>query len=489
MYQLAKLDLSDQSTSVGSYTQLKQQLNRTSEDSNDQRGLLKLSSALLNNIDKTIVYSDNSNTGQLKSKTMKDRTLVLNSDARFMRLPYMYIIPPFLEWLDVSKSRLICDLFIFDNTNNSIKTLKSSAFKPVYWCTNKQMQGRLWQWLKNLKMLEDLYLNGNQIAKIPVGAFDRTNKLKNLYLMHNSLVTLTFQIKPLVNLKEVHLSYNVIQYASIQFTTGIQSDNLTIYLDGNDLVCDCARSSFIHWLDISNVVNDITELMCKYENGSQISLRHSADIYQKLKYECIFVAVTISCVVIFLFLLFGGVAVGILSHKRWKVKYLSVFARHTVNPYHPIEECHIELEYDIYISYERDHDITENETLHTLVTQKLYPWFQRRGFKVLIRDELDIGRKLYEVISKALRKSRKVIIFLSNDYCLDFWNVFEFNVAATEGIYTKRQVIIPVAVEILNTDVFYEEIATFLKSVSYPRYTSTTDFIDLAEYLSEKVRS
>ena len=35
-------------------------------------------------------------------------------------------------------------------------------------------------------------------------------------------------------------------------------------------------------------------------------------------------------------------------------------------------------------------------------------------------------------------------MLLSNDYCVDFWNVFEFNVADMEGIYTKRQVIIPV---------------------------------------------
>ena len=35
-------------------------------------------------------------------------------------------------------------------------------------------------------------------------------------------------------------------------------------------------------------------------------------------------------------------------------------------------------------------------------------------------------------------------MLLSNDYCVDFWNVFEFNVEAMEGIHTKRQVIIPV---------------------------------------------
>ena len=34
-------------------------------------------------------------------------------------------------------------------------------------------------------------------------------------------------------------------------------------------------------------------------------------------------------------------------------------------------------------------------------------------------------------------------MLLLNDYCMDFWNVFEFNVADMKGIYTKRQVIIP----------------------------------------------
>ena len=44
---------------------------------------------------------------------------------------------------------------------------------------------------------------------------------------------------------------------------------------------------------------------------------------------------------------------------------------------------------------------------------------------------------------------------------MDFWNVFEFNVADMEGIYTKRQVIIPLTlvkmerVQILIRDELY----------------------------------
>ena len=30
-------------------------------------------------------------------------------------------------------------------------------------------------------------------------------------------------------------------------------------------------------------------------------------------------------------------------------------------------------------------------------------------------------------------------MLLSNDYCMDFWNVFVFNVADMEGIYNKKK--------------------------------------------------
>ena len=71
--------------------------------------------------------------------------------------------------------------------------------------------------------------------------------------------------------------------------------------------------------------------------------------------------------------------------------------------------------------------------------KQLYPWFKWKGFKVLIRDELYACRKLYSELSEAFFKTRNIIVLLS---IITVW--FEFNVAAMEGIYTKRQVIIPV---------------------------------------------
>ena len=482
MYNLEKLDLSDQTQIPDdSNTHLKKGKTRTTGDTTDSYKLNTVSLAPFYNITKT--YTDFKQNGQnidsqARNMTFKDQNVNVTTLSR--------PIPAFLKWIDVSKSGLICDLCKLDNTNNSVKIFNISGFRPNKHCS--KWLDRLWPWLHNLIKLEYLDLRGDHITTIPAEAFTHTTHLKHLDLAENHLATLTFETKSLGNLKILNLSDNIIQYAYSQFTEDIKSNDLKIYLDHNDfLLCDCDRLSFVHWLSTSNVVYNITGLMCKYANESQVSLRQRAAIYHQLKYECPSIVVIVSCVLVFISVLLGGCGIAILCHKRWKENYLSVFVRSIINPYHPLEECHIELEYDIYISYERDHDITANETLHDLVTKKLYPWFKQRGFKVLSRDELYAGRKLYSEISQALRKSRNVIVLLSNDYCVDFWNVFEFNTAAMEGIYTKRRIIIPVSFEILKPEVFHEEITTFLKSVPLPRYTPNTSFTVLANYLLEKI--
>ena len=526
MYNLEKLDLSDQTPhSTYSNAHLKKDIKRTTRDSTGQYQLYTAASVPLYNTTTTIYKHLNKTAQTVKFKdrkmTFKDqgRNMTFNDQARNMTFKHQIEnmtfndqgrnmtfksqglsseprftlqswppIPAFLEWLDVSKSGLICSLFKYDYTNNSIRSLNISRFRPnTYYCS-KWLKG-FWPWLDKLTHLETLDLSGNQITEIPAEAFTHTIHLKHLNLAENHLFTLTFEIKSLVNLKEIYLSNNLIRYASNQFTTGLKSNDLTVYIDGNNLFCDCLRLNFVYWLCTSNVIFNITGLMCKYENETQVSLRPRAALYQLLKNDCIYVTVTVSCVIAFIVLLIGGVVVAILLHKRWREQYLSVFGRRSVNPYHPLEECQIELEYDIYISYERDHDISAHKSMHDFVTKELYPWLKRKGFKVLIRDELHAGRKLYSEISEALRKTRNVVVLLSNDYCADFWDVFEFNVAAMEGIYTKRQVIIPITFEILKPALFHEEINAFLKSGPLPRYTPNTKFSVLADFLLEQLAS
>ena len=142
------------------------------------------------------------------------------------------------------------------------------------------------------------------------------------------------------------------------------------------MVCDCEILYFVAWLRYNSEIHKKTSL--RVSLLSQIQLIVSAKLLNyitKLKVECIAKDVLIGCIVGFLFL---NIVLGLLSqlwYKRWKIRYVLAISRKNVTPYHPIEDCEIELEYDVYISYERDFALTNDQTLHEFVAQELYPDF------------------------------------------------------------------------------------------------------------------
>ena len=91
------------------------------------------------------------------------------------------------------------------------------------------------------------------------------------------------------------------------------------------------------------IVYNLTELVCKIENGPQVNLGHSEKLYQQLEPGCIFITASVI----------------VLLSNTTNVRKMAI-GRRTINPYHPLEGCQIELEYEIYISYERNHDTTAN---------------------------------------------------------------------------------------------------------------------------------
>ena len=127
-------------------------------------------------------------------------------------------------------------------------------------------------------------------------------------------------------------------------------------------------------------------------------------------------------------------------------------------------------------------------TLRDLVIYTILPGLEQRGVKCMIREELDAGRNLYEVISHAVRRSKKVVAFLTNAYCQDMWIVFEFNQAVMEGIYTNRQVAIPVLFESLRSENVKEEISEFLKMEPVHKYSPELSYSAFIDFLYERIR-
>ena len=398
-------------------------------------------------------------------------------------------LPYRLEYLDLSKSRLLCNMVpAFCHSNNSLKILNASEQRDRSCFKTRSF----WSVLKNLAQLKELNLNGNFISEIPQGAFSGLYKLRVLTLFNNKLLELSFHVKYLKSLVALDVSANSIQYASISFTSQIEDvsekTNLTLYLGRNPLVCNCKQLSFVAWLLVTQSILNKTKLNCTFENGTQVSLGQMANVHHILKYKCIMHDVTLGCSVTFwgLNLILGGLAY--ILHNRQKLRYLASFGRRTLNPYHPIEDHEIEMEYDVYISYEGDFYVTRDITLRDFVIYTILPGLERRGVKVIIREELDPGRNLYEVITQTVRRSKKVLAFLTNGYCSDMWNIFEFNQAVMEGIYTNRQVAIPVLFESLRHENVKEEICEFLKMEPVHKYSPELSDRAFIDFLYERIR-
>ena len=398
-------------------------------------------------------------------------------------------LPHRLEMLDLSKSRLLCNMVpAFCSSNNSLRVLNASLQRERLCFKTRSF----WSVLKNLAKLEELDLNGNWISEIPQDAFSGLYKLRILNMVNNKLMELSFDVNDLMSLGTLALSANSIQYASNSFTSQIEEvsweTNLTLYLNINPLTCNCEQFDFVAWLIVTKVISDKNKLKCTSENGSLISVGKMSHIHHILKYKCTRLDVTIGCTVMFwgLNLILGGLAY--ILHNRQKLRYLVSYGRRTLNPYHPIEDYELEMEYDAYISFEGDFYVTRDKTLRDFVIYTILPGLEQRGIRVKIREDLDAGRNLYEIITETVRRSKKVVVFLTNEYCNDMWNVFEFNQAVMEGIYTNRQVAIPVLFESLRRDNVKEEICEFLKMEPVHKYSPELSDRAFIDFLYERIR-
>ena len=125
------------------------------------------------------------------------------------------------------------------------------------------------------------------------------------------------------------------------------SSNLTIFLHANKLVCNFDHLCFVAWLRHTRVVFRKDNLICEYTNGSELALSHVADINTVLEAECVAVAVLISYIFVFVVLTLILGCVAVVFDRRWRFKLLSLIGKEAINPYNPIEDRGVTLDYDM----------------------------------------------------------------------------------------------------------------------------------------------
>ena len=115
------------------------------------------------------------------------------------------------------------------------------------------------------------------------------------------------------------------------------------------------------------------------------------------------VEVTVICTVIILGVNAILAGIAYVWHNRQKLKYLFSHGRRTLNPYHPIENGEIEMEYDVYISYDGGFNVTPDLTLRDLVIYTIVPGLERRGVRFILREDPDAGRRYMRFLHRLQR--------------------------------------------------------------------------------------
>ena len=139
-----------------------------------------------------------------------------------------------------------------------------------------------------------------------------------------------------------------------------------------------------------------------------------------LEYQCRMLEVTIFCTVIFhgVNAIFAGIAY--IWHNRQKLYLFSYgrrtlnpyhpmvsYGRRTLNPYHPIENCEIEMEYDVYISYGGDFNVTPGPNVIKRFS---------RSAQLSMKFHLLINVKIIKISGKFRFKTKKLAIYPANKY-------------------------------------------------------------------------
>ncbi|KAL4220498.1 Toll-like receptor [Mactra antiquata] len=405
-----------------------------------------------------------------------------------------YPIPPLiftandLRYIDASGCLLLAfigpwfgleSLEIFILSDNLLSYMNPSSFsampnlRELYLGGNQigtsilaDTKGRTFSRQTNLEILN---LSANGIKDLPYLIFHNLTSLVKLSLARNSLQNFSILISPMSKLEVLDLSDNEIVDISPddrKALDDIAADHeLEIDLSGNTMVCKCDNKDFMNWIAVTNVnIIGKSEMKCVYLNNSLVKLSNIDEIVNQLKYECSLEIVLIACISSFVGFILLLSLVAVIYHKRWQLRYFYYMGRGNLTPYHPLEESEIELDIDAYISYEPHFQLTDDVDLHKYIADVIHPTLTADKLCVKIREELTEGQFLFNTISEAVRKSRKVIVMLTPEYCNDYWNTFEFNMAVYEGIYTKRNIILPIIIGDLSNMNWSHEIHTVVQT-------------------------
>jgi len=285
---------------------------------------------------------------------------------------------------------------------------------------------------KNQAELKFLDLSANKMRRLSSNILKGLHNLRYLDLSNNLLQQWDASISHMDKLSYIDLSQNQIVYLSDQSMKYINQHhiNKAIDLSKNNFKCVCDSLAFLEW-----IVNNVSIYFINHENytctSDDMKIYSVTGAIAMLSKKC---PLNYGLIIGIALLSFSiALCTSILIYRyRWKIMYFRYVVQ-LKGPKKGYELLH-ERKYDAFISYaDADGGFVYNDLLERLENG------QNRTLKLCIhkRDFIP-GTAVADNIANAIHNSSRTICVVSDSFLRSHWCNFEFNIALTEGVVSRR---------------------------------------------------
>ncbi|XP_041352545.1 toll-like receptor 3 [Gigantopelta aegis] len=288
----------------------------------------------------------------------------------------------------------------------------------------------------NLTKIEVLELYTNYISKLPDRFFSRMPKLKKLYIGTNSFSSLDRTDFPLSMRERVKV---------LEFS-------------GNPFVCDCKMLWFVEWMRRTpGTFGPVSNYMCTNSDGS-IKRYLMTDMHISLNFCLLSFETALIIVSLSIFVIIVLMTSSLVYKWSWNIKHCIYMLRYEKTSRN---ETNINYIFDAYVIY-----CAENRKW---VLEEAIPNLEERAGISLCIHERDFmpGALIVDNIVDSLRRSRRVVLVLSNDFARSHWCQFEMCLCQTYLLEHRRGLLLAVLLEDIKPCYVTKSMYAMLKTTTY----------------------
>ncbi|XP_049723977.1 toll-like receptor 5 [Elephas maximus indicus] len=411
--------------------------------------------------------------------------LIQLSENRLENLADLYFLlqVPHLQFLILNQNRLSsCSQRYTPAQNLSLERLfLGENMLQLAW-----ENGFCWDVFKGLSHLQILHLNGNYLNFLPPGVFSDLTALRGLDLSFNRLTVLSPGDLP-VNLKILDVSRNQLLSPDPNLFASLSAVDIT----HNSFVCECELSTFISWLNQTNVTlfGSPEDMSCKFpEVVSGVPL-YSVSMeecdeeaaLQSLKFS-LFIFFTVMLILFLMTVLIVTKFRGFcfLCYKRAQ--------RLVFKDHHKGLEADTTYRYDAYLCFSsKDFEWVQSALLKSLDVQ----YSDQNRFSLCFEERDFVPGENHLVnIQDAIWSSRKVVCLVSRHFLQDGWCLEAFTYAQGRCLSDLNSVLIMVVVGSLSQYQLmkHQPIRGFIQKQQYLRWPEDLQDVDwFLDKLSQQI--